>query len=463
MQVEKIFHSIEDNWDTHLKRYQKYVRQPSVSGSGLGVRDMAQLLCEELKDLGCQDVRLVETEGWPVVYGALDEGAPKTLLIYGMYDVQPVDGEKWCVDPFSGSTVNDPKRGEMIVSRGIRNEKGPLAALMNVLETIRSVDHKLPVNIKFIIEGEEELGSVHLPGVIEQLRPELETCDFCYFPHFSQEPNGSVQQFLGYKGITHLKLTCKGGDWGGPTTRSIHGANAIWFDNPIWKLVHVLNTLKDENEHVLVEGFYDDVAGPLEGDEELVDQLMETFDPQAILDSQGVKKFKMGLSGRALLERFFFMPELNIDGIVGGFYGEGSKTLLPNEAYVNMDIRTVPNMDPQKIISLFQQHFKKLGLDGIVTAEFTNAYNWSRSKKDEPVVVALINAIREIGYEPEIWCTVQGSAPLSLFQSMLHLPVVFGGLGNGHLEHSPNEYAIVSSLKEMEKCIVLFLRNIADS
>ncbi|MDR2519513.1 MAG: M20/M25/M40 family metallo-hydrolase [Eubacteriaceae bacterium] len=465
MNVDEIIAKIDTNWEEHLNRFQRYVRQPSVSGSGLGVLEMAQLLEGDLKELGCQDVRVIKTPGWPVVYASLDVGAPKTMLLYGMYDVQPVVGEEWRVEPFSGDIVQDDEYGEVIVSRGICNQKGPLAAAMNVLSTIYKSEGTLPVNVKFVLEGEEELGSVSLPGVIEQLRSELEKCDFCYFPHFGQGNDGKVKQYLGTKGITHIKLTVKGGDWGAPTSRGIHGSNAIWIDNPIWKLVHILKTIKGEDEQVAIEGFYDDVAGPLEGDEEVLAELMRTFSPEEVLHENDVRKFKLGLEGPDLLRRYFFTPELNIDGIAGGFYDLGTKTLLPNEVMVNMDIRTVPNMEPAKIIELFKKHLEKIGADDICEVEFTNAYNWQRSKIGEEAVQALIKAERDdMGCEVEPWISLAGSAPFSLFQSMLGIPSAFGGLGTGGRVHSPNEFATVRGCKDMEKCIVHFLKNIsADS
>ena len=461
MNTEKIFDAIDRDWEVHLDRYRRYMRQPSVSGTGEGVRDMAALLIEEFKDLGCQETLLVETPGWPVAYGSLDVGAEKTMLLYGMYDVQPVVGEDWRVPPFSGDITEEPGIGEVMMSRGICNQKGPFASLMNALWAIKEQEGTLPVNVKFVIEGEEEMASEHLPGAIEVLRSRLEGCDFCYFPHFSQDRDGGVKQYLGTKGVMFIELTCKGGDWGAPVGGSIHGSNAIWMDNPVWTLVHVLKTLKDENEKVLIEGFYDDVAGPLDGDEAIVDELVKSFDPEAYLRNNDVRRYKLGLEGKDLLRRYFYSPELNIDGIAGGYCGEGTKTLLPNEAVVRLDIRTVPNLEPQKLIELFKRHLTKLGVDDRIEARYISAYNWSRSKIDEPAVQALIAAEREMGYPVEPWVTLAGSAPFSLFQSMLGLPIAFGGLGHGGRVHSPNEYATVKGLKDMEKCIVLFLRNIS--
>lgn len=190
--LEEELNYIEKNWDSHLNRYKKYVSQASVSGDGTGMKEMADLLQEELKDLGCSRVSLQETEGYPVVFGHLDEGQEKTILLYGMYDVQPVEGEEWIVDPFSGEVVDFPEFGNSIVSRGITNQKGPLAGFINALYAIKNVKGKLPVNIKFCIEGEEELGSPNLPYILNKLKEEFKSCDCVFFPHFSQDPSGKV-------------------------------------------------------------------------------------------------------------------------------------------------------------------------------------------------------------------------------------------------------------------------------
>jgi acetylornithine deacetylase/succinyl-diaminopimelate desuccinylase-like protein len=233
------------------------------------------------------------------------------------------------------------------------------------------------------------------------------------------------------------------------------------MDNPIWVMVHFLHTLKDKNENVLLEGFYDDVRKPTEEDERILQKLAEAFDEAAVLKLEDVKRFKLGLSGIDLLRRFAFYPELNIDGIEGGYNGAGSKTLLPHEVTVKIDLRTVPNMEPMKVIKSLEKHIDELGLSGIITMTYQNAYNWSRMAPDHPVILAMIDAFRELGFTYNIWHTRAGSAPLSLFQNMLNLPFVFGGPGHSHRSHSPNEYAVVKGMRHMEKCIVLFLQNVA--
>lgn len=458
--TNEVIATIEKDWQKHLERYQKYVSQPSISGTGQGMAEMAELLCAELAELGCSNVRLVETPGYPVVYAHLDEGKEKTVLLYGMYDVQPVEGEEWIVDPFSGSIVDLPGFGDCIVSRGITNQKGPLAGAINAISAYKKTKGELPVNIKFVLEGEEELGSVNLPTAIDKLYSELSSGDCVFFPSFSQNAEGKVELYMGSKGIIHIDISCRGGEWGGPTEDGIHGCNAVWMDNPAWRLIYALASLKDRNEVVRIDGFYDDVAGPWPGDEEIIDKMLETFSEVETLSHYGVKKFKFGLKGKELLKRYFYSPELNINGIAGGYYGDGSKTFLPNETFAKMDIRLVPNMDPYKIMDSVKKHFVKHGFPEI-ELKMVYAYNWSRTSMEEPVMRALINAIEELGYSYEPWITMAGSAPFSIFQSKLGIPVAFGGLGHGSKQHTPNEYAVIEGMKELEKCCVLFFENVA--
>jgi acetylornithine deacetylase/succinyl-diaminopimelate desuccinylase-like protein len=458
LQMEDVLNYIDENWNQHLKRYQKYVSQPSISGDGTGMKEIVELLEAELKDLGCQRVFAKETDGFPVIFGHLDEGKEKTLLLYGMYDVQPVVGEQWMVEPFSGSVVDLPDFGDSIVSRGIANQKGPLAGFMNAVAAIKKVKGSLPVNLMFCLEGEEELGSVNLPKVLEEMKDEFSKCDAVFFPHFSQDPDGKIELFMGTKGIIHIELNVRGGDWGAPVSRGIHGSNAVWMENPAWHLVHALASLKDRDEKVLLEGFYDDVVGPWPGDEETLDKLMETFDEKSILKQDDVRKFKFSLTGKELVKRYFYSPELNINGIVSGHHGEGTKTLLPHEAKAKLDIRLVPNMSPEKVMESVKNHFVKHGFEHI-EVEMVNAYNWARTSADEPVMKALTQSFKDLGFDYEPWISLAGSAPFSLFQSQLGLPFAFGGLGHGARQHSPNEYATVEGMKNLEKSCVLFLEH----
>ena len=463
MNKKKIFDIIENKWDEHLETYKKYIRQPSISNQGIGVVDMADLLVKELRELGCQEAYLCETKGWPVVFGKLDVGAEKTMLMYGMYDVMPVDGEDWKTPPFEANIIHDDKFGEVLIGRGARNQKGPLAALINSVKTIIDAEGTLPVNLIFLIEGEEEQGSVNLPYAINELKEELEKADCVFFHAFQAYANEKkVKQYLGTKGATDVEVRLKGGDWGGPAERHIHAEHAIWVNNPIWELIKAFSTIKGADDKILIEGFYDDVVGELDGDKEVLDRLQEIWSPEDWKRDYGVRKFKNDMTPREALENYTFQPELNIDGIIGGYTGEGIKTLLPHDILIKMDLRTVPNMNVEKTVNQIKKHFDKIGLSEKIEVTFKNAYGYCRTSQKDPAVQALFKAQEEMGYVVEPWASLAGSAPLGIFQQELNMPVVTGGLGHAALPHSPNEFAVVETLKEAEKCCCLFMYKYAE-
>ncbi|MGH2375093.1 MAG: M20/M25/M40 family metallo-hydrolase, partial [bacterium] len=293
--TDKLADHLEAHFDEHLERVRTYVRQPSISGEGQGMEEMARLVRDSIRDVG-GTAEIVATPGWPVVYGALDADRPKTLLLYGMYDVQPVGGEEWMAPPFEGQVVDLPEFGPSMVARGVYNTKGPLAGLFNVLDSIRAVEGRPPVNIKFVVEGEEELGSRNLPGFITAYADRL-SADATYFPFYCQDRNGKPMLWLGVKGIQYFEVTCRGGTWGGPRTRGVHGSNAVWVGNPAWRLNHALATMTDQSERILIEGFYNDVAAPSAEDEALLVELAKTFEPANELWKWDAERFKYDAQG----------------------------------------------------------------------------------------------------------------------------------------------------------------------
>lgn len=458
--LDRVLSHIDQHFDDHLERTRALLRQPSISADGTGIRETAALLSDWIRSLG-GEAQVVPTPLHPVVVGHVDAGKPHTLLFYGMYDVQPVLGETWMVDPFGGEIVDLEGRGPSIVNRGATNQKGPLGSFFNVLDSMKTASGELPVNVKFLIEGEEELGSRNLPGVVERYREYLRA-DAAFFPFLSQNAEGKVLMYLGVKGILFFELICRGGDWGGPTTRAVHGSNAVWFHNPAWRLTHALGSMfTPDQKHILIDGFYDDVAPPSQHDEDLLARLAESIDPGYELVRHEVRRFKYDLDGVDLLRKYLYQPTLNIDGMISGHTAEGTKTIIPHEARAKVDIRMVPNMDPERTIALVRAHLERHGY-GDIDVHVEDAYKWSKSRVTDPPVQALIRTYHEMGYEPEIWPHLAGSAPFYLFTDVLGIPVAMGGLGHGGRVHSPNEYATVAGLKDHEKSIAIFVYRLVE-
>jgi acetylornithine deacetylase/succinyl-diaminopimelate desuccinylase-like protein len=460
--LERIHRHIDDNFEEHLERVKRLVRQPSISADGTGITEMANMVADLIREAG-GEAEIVPTPGHPVVFGEIDVGAPKTLLVYGMYDVQPVLGETWDVsDPFGGEIMELPGLGPCLVNRGVCNQKGPLANFFNALHSFRAVGEPYPLNLKFMVEGEEELGSRHLPGFVEAYKDRLEA-DFCFFGFYAQDPKGKVVMHLGVKGILFMELVARGGDWGGPTTRGVHGSNAVWFDSPTWVLLQALSSMiTPDQKHILIDGFYDDIVSPSAEDEELLKRLVSTFTPERLLEENDVRRFKYDLSGTDLMRKYLYQPTLNIDGIISGHTAEGTKTLLPHEARAKIDIRMVHNMRPERMIQLVKDHLARRGFADKIQVIVHDAYPPAKTRLGKnPAAEALLKTYRDFGFEPEIWPHLGGSAPFYLFTETLKVPTVLGGLGHGARSHSPNEYATLEGMKLHEKSVAAFLMNLA--
>lgn len=459
MNTAKVFERLERGFEKDLEDVRAFLRQPSISYTGEGILETAEAVKGWIEVLG-GSAQLVPVPGGfhPVVYGKIESGAPHTLLIYGMYDVMPADEPGWIAPPFAAEIHDWEDMGPCVINRGAANTKGPLAGFFTAMRAIKEEYGQLPVNLIFVIEGEEEYGSRSLPQFVSMYLDELKKAEAVVFPFFGCDKQGVPAIRLGTKGLLYFELTCRGGEWGGPVKRGIHGSNNVWIANPVWRLIQALSTMEDDQEHITVDGFLDDVRTPTQEDEELCEALGNSPDAGRELDAHQVMSFKWGLTGKPLYLHAQTQPQLNIDGIIAGYTGPGTKTLLPHEATVKMDVRMVPNMDPDKMARTIREHLDRRGF-GDIEMKVINKYPWSKVSVKEPVVQALIKAYRELGAEPAVFPLNIGSAPFYLFDRVLGVPYVFGGMGHGARQHSSNEYFSVKGLLDYEKSMVLTLAN----
>jgi acetylornithine deacetylase/succinyl-diaminopimelate desuccinylase-like protein len=448
-----IYHALDSRFPVHLEAIREFVRQPSISHSGLGILETAEQVKHLIEQVGGRG-EILPTNGHPVVLGDLMLGRRKTLLVYGMYDVMPVEGEEWIAPPFAADIVELSGLGPCVVGRGIYNTKGPLQGFFNTVSTIQDVD-SLPVNLKFLIEGEEELGSKHLPEFIDGHTEEL-NCDAVFFPFYSLNRRGRPVMYLGAKGVLTLELVCEGGEWGGPKSHGIHSSHGAWISSPVWKLVHALASMVGEDESPTIDNLEKVITGTSVEDEELLARLNGVFDERAILEENDVSRFKYEARGIQLLRKYLFSPAINIDGLLAGHVGAGPKTVIDHRAVAKLDIRLVPNMTVEDTLTKVRKHLRDHGFDD-VAVENVSGYDLSRTSVDEEVVQAMLRSYRHHGCEAEIWPYIGGSAPFHLFTRELGLPLVVGGLCHGGGAHGPNEYAVVQHLKLFEKSVATFL------
>ena len=466
MSIEKIIEKIDLDFDKkHLPNIQKFLRQPSVSATGEGIKETTDILMKKICKLGAENVHLAETMGdefgHPIVYGEIitDKTRP-TLLFYSMYDVQPVYPEKWIindkkkVNPF-GAEIHSFEwfegfSGKCLINRGVTNQKGPTLAAFNVLETFLEENGELPINIIFAIEGEEELGSPHLQKFIEDYSKELKQTTAVYFPMFFESFKGEIKFFLGVKGVIEAKLFNSGGDWGGPVGRNLHSSNSGVVQNPIFKLIEVLNSLKDDNTNeILVPGIMTDsnITGPSLEDEQLIKDLVANTNFDELKRSMHVSKFRnkdgVELEGREAFIEQLFKPGLSINGIEGGYYGKGGMTIIPFEVKANLDIRLPPFQTVDYVKKCYQEFIAKNF--PMIKCDLGAGYGPAKMSPTHPLIQITKKTYEKFQKKPLMVPLLAGSAPFSMFQSILGLPFVYGGLGHGGQVHSPLEYAVIKS------------------
>ncbi len=456
---EKIFGILERDFENDLEYVRRFLRQPSVSYTGEGILETARMVQDMIESLG-GTADLVSVPGGihPVVYGKVWSGSPHTILVYGMYDVMPADEQGWIAPPFGAEIHEVEGIGPCVINRGAANTKGPLAGFFTSMRAVQRCCGSLPLNLIFVIEGEEEYGSRSLPSLFSSHLSELKEAEAAIFPFFGCDKKGIPAIRLGTKGLLYFELTCQGGDWGGPVGRAIHGSNNVWIASPVWKLIQALSTMEDEEENITIDDFFEDVIGPTEEDKELCETLARSSDLSSELEALNAVKFKKDLDAKDLYLYAHTQPQLNIDGISAGYTGSGTKTVLPSEATAKMDIRLVPNMDPDKTASAIRNHLDDHGFKE-VEMKVINKYPWSKVSLHEHIVQALINACAQLGAPPRVYPLNIGSAPFYLFDRVLGIPYAFGGMGHGDRQHSSNEYFSIPGFLEFEKSMVLLIKN----
>ncbi len=466
---QEVYDYIDANLDDHLAAIQRWLRQPSISAQNVGIQEMAEMVRQDLEDMGFAEAEIVPTDGHPGVWGYYDAGADKTLVVYLMYDVQPVNPEDWRSPPFDAEVVNHPL-GKVIMARGATNQKGPQRAFLNALESIIAVDGTLPINVMVTAEGEEELGSPNYPQIVDAYEDRLKTADAALFPFNSQRPDGTVSVILGVKGILYFEVIAKGGAWGGPARAEIHGSFKAIVDSPVWRLVQGLSTLVSEDGNtILVPNYYDDIRPPNVEESQLINAGIEQWSDQQMQAMLGVSQWLDGKTGKDATIEYLFSTTLNIDGIWGGYTGEGVKTILPHRAAAKVDSRLPPDIDPDEALAKIRQHLDNKGFDDLEIVQLSG-YPAAQTSVDDPAVQAALSVFKKYTGNLAVQPRIAGSAPFYQFTDRLGLPLVPSGMGFGTGAHAPNEIMLVEpargtaavGLADIEKAYVDFVYALAN-
>ena len=425
--MEKVYKYIDDHKEEYIEILKRYCAQPSISAQNIGIEEMAQMVRDTLDGLGAETQR-IETSGYPIIYGELGKGKKRTLTFYNHYDVQPPEPlDEWESDPFT-PTIRDGR----IYARGVADNKGSLLSRICAVDAYQKVYGELPVNIKFITEGEEEVGSIHL----DEFRinhPEKLASDGIIWEGGSKDINhGPLHITLGFKGLCYVELRCRG------AKSDLHSLNGGIVKNPAWRLVWALATMKNEKDEITIDGFYDDVKKPTKEDMEYLEKL--NYNEELMKESMGIDSFINGLTGIELKEKYLYQPTCNIAGFKSGYIGEGSKTVLPSYAMCKLGLRLVEGQDADKVANQIRKHLDKRGFDDIevVTHSGKNPY---RTDTDSLIVKASLESAEEIyGMKPSVYRNSPGTTAMGTFCGPAGIPAVSFGIDHaeGNI-HAPNE------------------------
>ncbi|GGH80886.1 acetylornithine deacetylase/succinyl-diaminopimelate desuccinylase-like protein [Pullulanibacillus pueri] len=430
---EKALHYLKEHRDSHLESLKAFLSIPSISSDSAykdQVHEAAEWTARALEEAGIEHVQVMKTKNHPVVYGDWlhAENAP-TLLIYGHYDVQPVDPiELWETPPFE-PTIRDNK----VYARGASDDKGQVFMQIKVIEAIMKTEKQLPVNVKFIYEGEEEIGSPSLDPFVEAHK-ELLKADILLVSDTTMIEEGQPSICHGLRGLTGLQIDLKG-----PKSDLHSGLYGGAVQNPLHALSDLLASMHDKDGHITIEGFYDKVQALTDEEIETYEKLSNDAELKRYL---GVEQL-FGEAGFSSKAQLWGRPTLEVNGLWGGYQGEGVKTVIPSEAHAKITCRLVPAQDPKEIAELVQKHVEKHLLPG-VTAEIT-LFDQAKpfvTPYDHPAIQAAGASLEKVYGKKTIYTRMGGSVPVvETFNTLLGLPAVLMGFG---LEtenfHAPNEH-----------------------
>lgn len=423
--TKEIWKTIEQNKDQYLEVLFTLLRQPSISSQNKGVVECAEVLHHMMKESGIHS-RVMETDGLPVVYGeVIDPKNTFTLLIYGHYDVQPPEPlEKWVTPPFEPSIRNG-----RIYARGAGDNKGQLLANVLAIRLFLERHGSLPINVKFLFEGEEESGSPSLEAFVQKHR-DLLKADLVYTSDGPLDSTGAPMILLGCRGMLSIELTLFGAN------HDNHSGNkGNLAPNPAWDLIHLLHSMRDPNGKVLIEGFYDDVRIPTDYELSLLKQI--PFHEEEAAKVIGVEALHM--TGEEYYRKLTLEPTFTINGLVSGYSGEGQKTIIPSQATVKFDMRLVADQDPDDILQKVIKHIEA----------YTDKYEInvngklfpSRTSPENPFVQKVIESVRTSRQaDPIVLPAIGATFPDYIFTRVLKQPSILVPYANADEDnHAPNE------------------------
>jgi len=452
--LAKVFDYIDQHIDEHVVNLQKWIQQPSISNSGEGIPESAEMVKGFFDKLGCQQTRVYDvgiteygSPGNPVVYAHCDEGAPHTLVIYWQYDTMPVTQvDNWVVPPFEGRIVDgkaagvNPEFKKVLVGRGATNSKGPEMAELNAISALKAVMGKLPVNLIFVAEGDEERMDIGLRTFMKQHSDLFKDGDAMF--------GGG-----GSEGCVYVELTTSGKSWGhGPTVSDIHGVYKRTTDSPAWRHIQMLASLTSKDGNTpLIKGFFDNMVPPTKEQVEAMKKSSEKIDLKVAAQNVGVARF-IADDPLTFVKMGRFGTSFNLDGIWGGnMYAGGAGAILPNKITSKHNFRYVPNMNGLDIVKKLRAQLDQNGYKD-VEMKLIGDVPWAKNpSKDTDIAHSADATYAMMGIQPRDFGPAGGYWPAYVFTDQevgekigsVKLPMGGARAGSGGRAHAANEYYVI--------------------
>jgi acetylornithine deacetylase/succinyl-diaminopimelate desuccinylase-like protein len=432
--MQRILNYIESNTSRYLEELKEFIAIPSVSTSPEHTTDVqhcAKWIADHLAKIGMQNTQVFPTKGHPIVYSEwLNVPGKPTVLVYGHYDVQPVDPvELWSSPPFEATI-----RGENLYARGASDDKGQIFVHFKSVEAFMKSAGALPLNLKFIIEGEEEIGSDHLEAFISEHK-QLLKADLVVISDTSMFAKDVPSVCYALRGLSYMEIEVTG-----PKSDLHSGSFGGSVHNPIQALTEIVSSLHDKNGKITIPGFYNDVRKLSAAERSAFKKL--PWNDKNYAKELGIKQL-YGEKGFTTLERLWARPTLECNGIWGGFIEKGAKTVLPAKASAKISMRLVPDQKADKIAKLFEKHIKKIAPKTVqVAVKYLHGGEAAITPIDSPGVRAAVSALEKGFGKKPLYQREGGSIPIVVqFKKILGLDTVLLGFGlPDENAHAPNEF-----------------------
>ncbi|MFL2097375.1 M20/M25/M40 family metallo-hydrolase [Marinilactibacillus psychrotolerans] len=410
----------------------EYLRLESVSTQGRMISETAEFVKQLIEDFGGKAELLNDLGGHPIVYGFFPAGqkgnSEKTLLFYNHYDVQPEDPlEEWKTKPFEPTIIDG-----MLYCRGVSDNKANFMARLNAIQLLSESEEGLPCNVKFLIEGEEEIGSPTIDLYLEK-HADLFKADACIWESGSKDNEERFNIDAGIKGIAYFDAWVESADV------DIHSSKGAVVDNAAWRLMHALSSLRTKDHQVIIDGFYEMMTPPTELEKSFVEKT--PFNGEKLKENYGLKHPLIVENwNRTPQEALILYPTLTISGLLSGYTDPGSKTVLPRKAQAKIDVRLVPGMDPENVYEIIRNHWDQQGFKDVQLKLLTGEKSFRTDLTDPFVDIVLNSAKKVYGEEVVLTPNSPGTGPMYGFGKYLGVPILGSGTSWANSgAHAPNE------------------------